>query len=89
MPKSVSKKLKKTKPKTKKNKNNNFRNNPIGHRKSLYGKDFTDCYSKFDELKSNTKSKNPTLKSSREAVNYLKKHLPKCIEIIGEYLLEH
>ena len=65
---------------------NNFKNDPIGHRKSLYGKEFTDCY---DKLKSDTKNGHSTLESSRKAVKYLEKHLPKCIEIIGEYLIGH
>ena len=68
---------------------NNFKNDPIGHRKSLYGKEFTDCYDKFYKLKRDTKNGNPTLESNRKAVKYLEKHLPKCIEIIGEYIIGH
>ena len=66
-----------------------FINDPIGHRKSLYGQEFTDCYDKFNKLTHDTKSGNSTLESSRKAVKYLEKHLPKCIEIIGEYLIGH
>ena len=61
----------------------------IGHRKSLYGQEFTDCYDKFNKLRNDTKSGHSTLESSRKAVKYLEKHLPKCIEIIGEYLIGH
>ena len=66
-----------------------FTNDPIGHRKSLYGQEFTDCYDKFNKLKRNSKSGHPTLEAHRKAVKYLKEHLPKCIEIIGQYLIDH
>jgi hypothetical protein len=66
-----------------------YMNDPIGHRKSLHGKSFTECYDKFNKLKKNTKSGNPTSQSHKEAVDYLKKHLPKCIDIIGDYLIGH
>ena len=90
MPKSRKLRQKKSKPvKSKQVKNkimksskkSKYMNDPIGHRKSLHGKSFTDCYDKFKKLK-NTKS-------HKEAVKYLKTHLPKCIDIIGDYLLEH
>ena len=64
-------------------------NDPIGHRKSLYGKEFTVCYDKFNKKKKDTKSGNSTLESARNAVKYLEKHYPKCIEIIGKYLIDH
>ena len=66
-----------------------FTNDPIGHRKNLYGQEFTDCYDKFNKLKRNSKSGHPTLEAHRKAVKYLKEHLPKCIEIIGQYLIDH
>ena len=84
--KKTNKSLKKIVNKSKKSK---YFNDPIGHRKSLYGKEFTDCYDKFDKLKSDTKSGHSTLESNRKAVKYLEKHLPKCIEIIGDYLIGH
>ena len=76
--KKTNKSLKKLVNKSKKNK---YFNDPIGHRKSLYGKEFTDCYDKFTKI-DNTKSR-------KEAVSYLKKHLPKCIDIIGDWLIGH
>ena len=96
MPKSKKLRTKKSKPvkskqvksKTIKSKSK-YMNDPIGHRKSLHGKSFTDCYDKFNKLKKNTKSGNPTSQSNKEAVDYLKKHLPKCIDIIGDYLIGH
>jgi hypothetical protein len=71
-----------------KNSKNKYTNDPIGHRKSLHGKSFTDCYDKFNKIRENTKSGNSTLESHKKAVKYLKEHLPKCIDIIGDYLLE-
>ena len=82
--KKTNKSLKKLVNKSKKNK---YFNDPIGHRKSLHGKSFTECYDKFNKLKKNTKSGNSTSQSHKEAVSYLKKHLPKCINIIGDYLI--
>lgn len=84
-----SSKTKKTIKNSKNNKKSKFTNDPIGHRKSLYGQEFTDCYDKFNKLKKDTKNGHPTLQSTRKAVKYLEKHLPKCIEIIGEYLIGH
>jgi hypothetical protein len=96
MPKSKKLRSKKYKPvkskqvksKIIKNSKNKYANDPIGHRKSLHGKSFTDCYDKFNKLRKNTKSGNSTLDSHKKAVKYLKEHLPKCIDIIGDYLLE-
>ena len=84
-----SKKLKSKIAKIRKSSKSKYMNDPIGHRKSLHGKSFTDCYDKFNKLKKNTKSGNPTSQSHKEAVEYLKKHLPKCIDIIGDYLIGH
>jgi len=75
--------------KNKKIKKSKYRDDPIGHRKSLYGRKFTVCYDKFNKKKKDTKSGNSTLESTRNAVKYLEKHFPKCIEIIGEYLIDH
>jgi len=92
-PKTKNHKSPKTKKSIKKSKviksKNNFRNDPIGHRKSLYGQEFIDCYDKFNKLKKDTKNGKSTLESNRKAVKYLEKHLPKCIEIIGEYIIGH
>ena len=74
--------------KTKSSKNK-YTNDPIEHRKSLHGKSFTNCYDKFNKIRKNTKSGIPTSQSNKEAVDYLKKHLPKCIDIIGDYLIGH
>jgi hypothetical protein len=79
--KSIKKNIKKSKSK--------FTDDPIGHRKSLYGQQFTDCYDKFTKLKHDSKSGHPTLEAHRKAVKYLEKHLPKCIEIIGNYIIDH
>ena len=87
-PKTKNYKSSKTKKNIKKSKSK-FTNDPIGHRKSLYGQEFTDCYDKFTKLKHDSKSGHPTLESNRKAVKYLEKHLPKCIEIIGGYLIGH
>jgi hypothetical protein len=66
-----------------------YLNDPIGHRKSLHGKSFTDCYDKFNKLKLDSKSGHSTSESHKKAVKYLKEHLPKCIDIIGNYLIDH
>ena len=84
--KSPIKSIKKTKKSLKKlinkSKKNKYFNDPIGHRKSLHGQAFTDCYDKFNKVEEDTKSR-------KEAVKYLKKNLPKCIDIIGEWLIGH
>lgn len=71
------------------NKSKKYMNDPIGHRRYLYGKEFDTCYDKLLEIRKNTKSGQTTSKSNKEAIAYLKKHLPKCIEIIGDYLIDH
>jgi hypothetical protein len=102
MPKSKKLRLKNSKPvkskqkkqlkskiaKIRKSSKSKYLNDPIGHRKSLHGKSFTDCYDKFNKLKHDSKSGHPTLEAHKKAVKYLKEHLPKCIDIIGNYLLD-
>ena len=53
------------------------------------GRGVDDIIKKMPFLKEFKFKKLKNTKSHKEAVKYLKTHLPKCIDIIGDYLLEH
>ena len=50
-----------------------YYNDPVGHRRSLYGDKFNKCYSSFRKLETNTPY-DYTIKASKERIKYLLTH---------------
>ncbi len=66
---------------------------PYESRRKIHGEKFTQCNKRFTELlkkfASESKSGHSSGMTHQQAVKYLKNKYPECVEIIGDWILNH